>query len=37
MNDMKPIVHIVKPDDTLYNLATQYGTTVQKIMEIYII
>ena len=33
MNDMKPIIHIVKPGDTLYNLATQYGTTVQKIME----
>ena len=33
MNDMKPIIHTVKPGDTLYNLATQYGTTVQKIME----
>ena len=33
MNDMKPIIHIVKPGDTLYNLATQYGATVQKIME----
>lgn len=33
MNDMKPIIHTVKPGDTLYNLTTQYGTTVQKIME----
>lgn len=33
MNDMKPIIHTVNPGDTLYNLATQYGTTVQKIME----
>lgn len=30
MKDMKPIINIAKSGDTLYNLATQYETTVQK-------
>ena len=33
MNDMNPILHIIRPGDTLYNLAIQYGTTVQNIMD----
>ena len=27
MNDMNPILHTIRPGDTLYNLAMQYGTT----------
>ena len=32
MNDINPIIHTIRPDDTLYNLAIQYGTTVQDII-----
>lgn len=32
MNEMNPIVHIIQPGDTLYNLAIKYCTTVQDIM-----
>lgn len=28
-----PILYIIKPGDTLYNLATKYGTTVQDIID----
>lgn len=28
-----PILYIIKPGDTLYNLATKYGTTVQDIIN----
>lgn len=30
MNDLTPILYIIKPGDTLYNLALTYGTMVQK-------
>lgn len=33
MNEMNPILHTIRPGDTLYNLAIQYGTTVQNIMD----
>lgn len=33
MNDINPIMHTIKPGDTLYNLAMQYGTTVQNIID----
>ena len=33
MNDMNPILHTIRPGDTLYNLAMQYGTTVQNIID----
>lgn len=33
MNEINPILHIIQPGDTLYNLAMQYGTTVQDIMD----
>ena len=33
MNDMNPILHIIRPGDTLYKLAIQYGTTVQNILD----
>lgn len=33
MNNMNPIVHTIRPGDTLYSLATMYGTTVQEIMN----
>ena len=33
MNDTNPILHIIRPGDTLYNLAIQYGTTVQDIID----
>lgn len=33
MNDINPILHIIRPGDTLYNLAMQYGTTVQNIID----
>ena len=32
MNDINPILYTIKPGDTLYNLAMQYGTTVQDII-----
>ena len=32
MNDY-PILYTIKPNDTLYNLAMQYGTTVQEIVN----
>jgi len=28
-----PIVHEVKPSDTLYSVARQYGVTIQELME----
>lgn len=33
MNEMNPILYTIRPGDTLYNLANQFGTTVQKLME----
>lgn len=33
MNEMNPILHTIKPGDTLYNLAIQYCTTVQNIIN----
>ena len=33
MNEMNPILHTIRPGDTLYNLALQYGTTVQNIID----
>lgn len=33
MNEFNPILHIIRPGDTLYNLAMQYGTTVQDIIN----
>lgn len=30
---MNPILHTIRPGDTLYNLAMQYGTTVQNIID----
>ena len=33
MNEMNPILHTIRPRDTLYNLALQYGTTVQNIID----
>lgn len=30
---MNSILHIIRPGDTLYNLAMQYGTTVQNIID----
>lgn len=33
MNNINPILHTIKPGDTLYNLAMQYGTTIQNIMN----
>lgn len=33
MNYMNSILHIIRPGDTLYNLAMQYGTTVQNIID----
>ena len=32
-NDINPILHTIRPGDTLYNLAMQYGTTVQNIID----
>ena len=34
MNDINSIIHTIRPGDTLYNLAMQYGTTVQNIIDI---
>lgn len=33
MNDLNPILYIIQPGDTLYNLAIQYGTTVQELIN----
>lgn len=33
MDEIRPILHIIQPGDTLYNLAIQYGTTVQNIID----
>ena len=33
MNEMNPILYTIRPGDTLYNLALQYGTTVQNIID----
>lgn len=33
MNEMNPILHTIRQGDTLYNLAIQYGTTVQNIID----
>ena len=33
MNEMNPILYTIRPGDTLYNLAMQYGTTVQSIID----
>lgn len=33
MNHMNPILHTIRPGDTLYNLAIQYCTTVQNIIN----
>ena len=33
MNEMNPILHTIRPGDTLYNLAIQYCTTVQNIID----
>lgn len=33
MNNSNPILHIIKPGDTLYNIALMYGTTVQDIVN----
>lgn len=33
MNDLNPILYTIRPGDTLYNLAIQYGTTVQELID----
>lgn len=33
MNDLNPIIYTIRPGDTLYNLALQFGTTVQELMN----
>lgn len=33
MNEMNPILHTIRPRDTLYNLAIMYCTTVQNIID----
>ena len=33
MNGINPVLHIIEPGDTLYNLAIQYGTTVENIID----
>ena len=33
MNEINPILYTIRPGDTLYNLAMQYGTTVQNIID----
>ncbi len=33
MNDINPILHTIRPGDTLYNLAIQYCTTVENIID----
>ena len=34
MNNSTPILHIIRPGDTLYNLALMYNTTVKDIINI---
>ena len=33
MNNTNPILYTIKPGDTLYNIANQYGTTVQELIN----
>lgn len=33
MNDINPILYTIRPGDTLYNLAIQFGTTVQDLIN----
>ena len=33
MNDLTPILHTIRPNDTLYSLALMYGTTVEEIIN----
>ena len=33
MNDLNPILYTIRPGDTLYNLAIQYNTTVDEILN----
>lgn len=33
MDNLNPIIHTIRPGDTLYNLAILYGTTVQDIVN----
>lgn len=33
MNNINPVLHIIRQGDTLYSLASQYGTTAQNIMD----
>lgn len=33
MNNSSPIIYTIRPGDTLYNLAMQYGTTVQDLIN----
>ena len=33
MNDLNAILYTIRPGDTLYNLAIQYGTTVQELIN----
>lgn len=33
MNDLNPILYTIRPGDTLYNIANQYGTTVQELIN----
>ena len=33
MNEINPILYTIRPGDTLYKLAMQYGTTVQSIID----
>ena len=33
MNNSNPILYTIRPGDTLYNLANQYGTTVQELIN----
>lgn len=33
MNNLTPILYTIRPGDTLYNLATMFGTSIQEIMD----
>lgn len=33
MNDLTPILYTIRAGDTLYNLAIQYNTTVQELLN----
>lgn len=33
MNEINPILYTIRPGDTLYKLAMQYGITVQSIID----